>query len=391
MTETPAPSSPPPASAWLLRIPEIFSRMAPEILARLGATPVRTLGTEYYLARLEDPGALRSNPAGMFVRWNLPVHHGWPCRPRETEGFIEKAAQALAAKFGPFRPQTVLTGRLDSSLPRSPYKALASNLRGRLLQVFPLPPSPPDAEGQNPRRETLFCLTGREGLFCGLSTPRDANGYYPGGSKYIVASGSAVSRAGAKIAEALHYLSLHRAVPLKGCHWLELGASPGGMTAELLAAGCRVTAVDRAPLDRSLDRARGLEFIVGDAGEFEPPPGAAYDAILSDLNGSAVESMRKVARQSRLLKPGGLVVFTMKTAGAESVVEMLDLRRAVALIAESAGLVPVAATHLTVNRREFTLFFSKGAGAAKGTDRPRQTREAPFRSGGDKGGRKGRD
>ena len=87
---------------------------------------------------------------------------------------------------------------------------------------------------RKPRNRTpnLFCLVGKEGLFCGLQSPAASNGFYPGGTKFIRQNTpDTISRAGAKIAEALHYLQLKKTPPPAGSQWLELGASPGGMTA----------------------------------------------------------------------------------------------------------------------------------------------------------------
>jgi 23S rRNA (cytidine2498-2'-O)-methyltransferase len=146
-------------------------------------------------------------------------------------------------------------GRLDPSSGRSYYKSLATNLRGRTKPLFDAKGDlSKEVEEQDPDRMSLYCLVGKEGLFCGISSPRDANGFYPGGTKFISQKAPhTISRAGAKIAEALHILKLHRPLPKKGSHWLELGACPGGMTAELLERNYLVTAIDRAPLDRRLD------------------------------------------------------------------------------------------------------------------------------------------
>jgi 23S rRNA C2498 (ribose-2'-O)-methylase RlmM len=191
-----------------------------------------------------------------------------------------------------------------------------------------------------------------------MQSPRNANGFYPGGTKYISQhTPNTISRAGAKVAEALHYLLMYLPELPAESHWLELGASPGGMTSELLARDYRVTAVDRAPLDKRLDRHRGLTFLCADAATFLPPPGTRYDALLSDLNGDARESMRLVIRAAKHLNPGGLVIFTLKTPGAETVSETITLFESVVDTAAAAGLTLLARTHLTYNRQEFTLFF----------------------------------
>ncbi|MFD0892487.1 hypothetical protein KBB96_13760 [Luteolibacter ambystomatis] len=349
----------PPVSGWLIRVSEVFGELVEEVIQRTGATASTPLGSEYHLLKGTDFQAIRASDAAQFIRWNLPVHHSWPCNPQKTEGFIEKAAQAMFRKFGHLPLQAILVGQLDPSSPNKYYKTLASNLRGRTLQLFPNV-GKIEVEEQDPAALTLFCLVGPEGLFCGVQSLRDSNGFHPGGTRYISQNApGTISRAGAKIAEALHYLRLHRPLPMTGSHWLELGASPGGMTSELLKRGYRVTAVDRAPLDARLDKTSGLTFLRADVATFQPPQGENYDAFLSDLNGSALESIGYIIRLSSHLRKGGLVVFTLKTSDASSVEAASELHQAVTTRAKAVGLSLFATTHLTYNRQEFTLFLEK--------------------------------
>ncbi|MES2922602.1 MAG: SAM-dependent methyltransferase [Verrucomicrobiota bacterium] len=328
-------------------------------MSALGGEISKKLGSEYYLVQTRNPDAIQQSDAAGYVRWNLPVDHAWPCNPEKMEGFVEKAAQALFRKFGGRHPQAIFIGQLDPSATNRYFKALASNLRGRTLQLFsPEIAAFKDVEAQDVSRPTLYCLVGKEGLFCGMQSPRNSNGFYPGGTKYVSQSSpDTISRAGAKIAEALHYLLLHRPLPRKGSRWLELGASPGGMTSELLNRGYKVTAIDRAPLDKRLDQQPGLHFAMLDVAGFKPNAGMLYDAILCDMNGDARESIRQVSRLSKNLNAGGLVIFTLKTPGVTTFDEMNELYRFAVAIAAEAGLVLFAKTHLTYNRHELTLFF----------------------------------
>ncbi|GAA5125131.1 hypothetical protein JIN84_13655 [Luteolibacter yonseiensis] len=355
-----APTSSP--AGWLVRISEVFADHADDIVEGLDGKLSKKLGTEYYLIQLPDPEAVTRSQSAALVRWNLPVEHAWPCNPEKMEGFVEKAAQAMFRKFAHRNPQAVFIGQLDPSATNRYYKTLASNLRGRALQLFPPAVAAfKEVEAQDSRRQTLFCLIGKEGLFCGMRSPKDANGFYPGGTKYISQnSPDTISRAGAKIAEALHYLLMHRAAPAKGSHWLELGACPGGMTSELLGRGYEVTAIDRAPLDKRLDKVKGLRFALMDVAAFRPDARMRYDAILSDMNGDALEAIRQVARLSANLNPGGIVIFTLKTPGVTGLAEMNELYSGAVAIARSSGLELFARTHLTYNRHELTLFFEPG-------------------------------
>jgi formate-dependent phosphoribosylglycinamide formyltransferase (GAR transformylase) len=54
-----------------------------------------------------------------------------------------------------------------------------------------------------------------------------------------------------------------------------------------------------------------------------------------------------------------LVVFTLKTTGAETIPEIDALEKDILAQAEKAGLSLIARTHLTYNRQEFTVFFEK--------------------------------
>lgn len=349
----------PPVRPWLIRISETFDEFSQEIVHALGGVITKKLGHEYYLIQVSDLGAMRRSAGAKYLRWNLPVDHAWPCNPEKMVGFVEKAAQAMARKFKSQGPQAIFIGQLDPSVTHRYYKTLASNLRGRTLQLFPSESAGfSEVEAQAGSVPTLFGLIGKEGLFCGLQSPRESNGFYPGGTKYIAQNQpDTVSRAGAKIAEALHHLLLHRKPLKKGSHWLELGASPGGMTSELLARDYKVTALDRAPLDPRLAQHPNLTFALLGVGAFKPSAVMRYDAILSDMNGEPLEAVRQVARLSANLKPGGLVIFTLKTAGISAFDEINHLHETALALFIEAGLRWITTTHLTYNRAEFTLFL----------------------------------
>ncbi len=343
-----------PPATWLLRIAPVFAEWGPEIIEALGCETVRPMAKEYTLVRVPGPDAMRGCEAWKYVGWNLRVDHAWPCNPAKMEGFIEKAARGLAARFGSEKPQRIAVGALDAGNPY--FKQLASNLRGRALQLFPEYPPAEDADGP-----VLFCMVGKEGLFCGLQSAIASNGVYPGGTKYIATGGpDSISRAGAKIAGALHYLEMHQTPLPEGSRWLELGASPGGMTAELLRCHFRVTAIDRAPLDGRLANDPALIFLQAGVAEYTPSPNTRFEAILCDMNGDALASLRQVVRLSRFLTDPGLVVFTLKTPGAASLDEMDELYRQAVRLAADQGLRLIAGTHLPYNRQEFTLFFRSG-------------------------------
>jgi 23S rRNA (cytidine2498-2'-O)-methyltransferase len=104
-----------PPAKWLIRISEVFSGFENEILQNLGADLHKRTGRDYLLVGIRVPSMIHHSEAAKYIRWNLPVHHSWPCSPQSMPGFVEKAAQALFQKFGDCFPQTLVAGPLDSS------------------------------------------------------------------------------------------------------------------------------------------------------------------------------------------------------------------------------------------------------------------------------------
>lgn len=356
MDKLPSPHFP---RTWLIRLSPVFREVEAGLLRMLGLCLVKRLGRDLMLVKDGMPAGM-SGSAAAFLGWRMPVDHSWPCVPSETPGFVEKAAQALCCKFGQRSIQTVVAGALDPSASNRYDQRLASNLRGRVLQLFSQG-LVRDAEAQDPGADTLFVLVGKEGLFCGVASPRSCGGFHAGGIKFIRQDQPGrISRAGAKIAAALHQLRLDRAVPGTSSHWLELGASPGGMTAELLKKGYQVTAVDRAPLDPRLAAAEGLQFVADDAASFRPPPGARYEAILSDMNGDPSDAMARVLGFAGFLSEEGVVIFTLKLPETRDLRAMLGALDAAVSLAANAGLQVFRATHLAYNRHELTLFLDRG-------------------------------
>jgi 16S rRNA (cytosine967-C5)-methyltransferase len=157
---------------------------------------------------------------------------------------------------------------------------------------------------------------------------------------------------------------------VKGLHVIDLGAAPGGKTAQLAAAGARVTAVDRSA--RRLNRLRQnmarlelpAEVVAADAAAWRP--GTPADAVLLDAPCTSTGTARRhpdvlhlktpadiaamTAVQDRLLdnawpmlKPGGFLVYCTCSLQPEE-----GAARVARLLASGAPLerVPIEAIEL---------------------------------------------
>jgi SAM-dependent methyltransferase len=94
---------------------------------------------------------------------------------------------------------------------------------------------------------------------------------------------------------------------------LDVGCGTGHLAGELLAAGHRVTALDRLPEALGAARNRGLGLLRADAGRL-PLRGGAFDAVtLLDVL-EHVDDAATLAELRRVVRPGGLLVLTVPAA-----------------------------------------------------------------------------
>jgi len=363
-SEKSAPIEAPVTSAlWLVRLGPVFAPWGADIWDSLAVTRVQDVAPEYFLLTFSTPVSLAAHPESALLRWMLPVQHQWPTPITRTEQFVEKAAQALAAKFAELNPQNAFGTAARQDVP---LKRLASNLRGRLLQVLAKPdaaPYPLEPESQDPHKPTLFFFLHAKGLLAGVTSPADVKSLQAGGTRYVnQQSEDAVSRAGAKLVEGLWSLrlcALEKNTIKAGAHWLELGASPGGMTQELLSRGLRVTAVDRATLAPKILTNKSLTFHQGDVATFKPVRGPTYEAMLCDMNGDWELAFTQLARLAPSLVPGAPLLFTLKFGGIDSLAMLQDSLMKLHERAAAAALKVRFVTHSTYNRLELSVVLQK--------------------------------
>ena len=166
--------------------------------------------------------------------------------------------------------------------------------------------------------------------------------------------------------------------PVAGKRVLEIGAAPGGKTAQLAAAGARVTAVDRAAprivrLRENLARLRlDAEIVEADALDWHPP--APADMVLLDAPCTATGTIRRhpdvprrrhpadvarladqqrrlLARTATMVAPGGLLVYANCSLEPEECERQVE-----AFLAETPGMarLPIGAEELPGLREAVT-------------------------------------
>ena len=102
---------------------------------------------------------------------------------------------------------------------------------------------------------------------------------------------------------------------------------------------------------------RTIPQIHADVATFTPPPGTPYDALLCDMNGDPRSALRQVIRMTKFMRPGGLIIFTLKTPGTETLPAIQEIIRLTLHDAAASRFRLISLTHLTYNRQEFTCFF----------------------------------
>lgn len=208
--------------------------------------------------------------------------------------------------------------------------------------------------------------------------------------------------------------------PIAGKTVLDLCAAPGGKTAQLAAAGAKVTALDVAPrrlalLKENLDRL-GLAAETVAADVLDWSPGCLFDAILLDAPCSSTGTIRRhpdvpyarteedvsalariqramLERAGRWLKPDGELIYSTCSLEPEEGVEPIaaflaanaDFRRRPVAAAEIGGLTDAVTAQGDVRTLPFMAFPGAGGPGLDGFFAARLVRSGPSATGPDRG------
>ncbi|WP_239614385.1 SAM-dependent methyltransferase [Cohnella mopanensis] len=145
-------------------------------------------------------------------------------------------------------------------------------------------------------------------LYMGFSLPRDNLSDWPGGAVRFRKDESLISRAAFKLLEAEREFDL----PLnRFSNALDLGAAPGGWTSVLLDRGLRVTAVDPAEMDPSLELHPNLRHIRRNAADVSFAPGS-FDLLVCDMSWDPYHTCRIVSELAQTMSAGASGIITLK-------------------------------------------------------------------------------
>jgi 23S rRNA (cytidine2498-2'-O)-methyltransferase len=202
---------------------------------------------------------------------------------RSLEGLVRDRALCLQA----FTPDTAAGNKLSADA-----EALVGPVRERVRQARVV--DDPKVARELGGVLGQLCLCSPELLVVGWVAAREALSLAPGGRRRMRTGPQDLSRAAAKLEEALDSFGLE---PGKGETCVDLGAAPGGWTARLLDRGARVTAVDPANLAREIAQHPRLRHVRASA--FSYAPEEPVDWLFCDMAWRPLEVAQLLAKWAR--------------------------------------------------------------------------------------------
>jgi 23S rRNA (cytidine2498-2'-O)-methyltransferase len=164
------------------------------------------------------------------------------------------------------------------------------------------------------------CLAG-DLILLGLNGAASALSDWPGGHVRLAKPKGQISRSEFKLEELFRTTGLK---PPEGGLALDLGASPGGWTRILRAHGLDVVAVDPADLDPRLRNDRHIRHVRTTAGPFLDRTTDRFDIVVNDMRMDPAMSTGLMLAAAKHLKPGGLLILTLKLSPKGAVKAVRD-------------------------------------------------------------------
>jgi 23S rRNA (cytidine2498-2'-O)-methyltransferase len=255
-------------------------------------------------------GDLEPEPALKDLRRNEPIflRHLFPI---EAECEVTGDREEMAARMNAFasdvgeRLQGAKTAIQVRKEQNSPFPFSSAEGRDAIA------PTVTKLGGEVVAREADWIVSiyaSKKKLFMGCSKPRDNLSDWPGGAVRFRKDEGLISRAAFKLLEAERTFNL----PLdRFSHALDLGAAPGGWSSVLLERGLKVTAVDPAEMDKSLELHPNLRHIRRNAADVSFAPGS-FDLLVCDMSWDPHHTQRIVSELAPAISAGGSGLITLK-------------------------------------------------------------------------------
>lgn len=345
---------------WIAHVAKDFFLLWKDRLKLPHEQDIKSIGHNFYTVKFPFPPSVEILSHSIFSRYWLPIDYMWPTKLSE-KGFIEKCAQGLIKKFSQKEFQNINVFSLDRK-----QQNLASNLRGRLLQIFKeklalyssqelIHEWTKNPSSQPIHNKVLIVALSDKCIWAGICPLDICGSVFGGGRHYVSVSNTSIaSRAAAKFVEAIEFLKLNTKSIESKQNWLELGAAPGGITYELVQRKHEVWAVDKSDLSDEILKNPLVHFYKIDAREFKLK--IIFDAIFCDLNGPSRLAGQICSEKAEFLKKRGLVIYTFKI---HSISDFEDDYKYIVTLFEQQKCSLITARHLYNNKQEITLFFEK--------------------------------
>jgi 23S rRNA (cytidine2498-2'-O)-methyltransferase len=250
--------------------------------------------------------ALQNRPP-IFVRHICPAQITVSLEQKTSDlNILSTAAKSLVNNLDPSQSFSVQTRLLGDH-----YEFGRFNVNQRLAAVLEKSGAPLDVR-QPAQVLSVVCTQHR--AYLGLSPASENLSDWAGGERRFKHEAGQISRSEFKLLEAMELFDME--FPSGGLA-LDLGAAPGGWTRILRRHAMQVIAIDPADLHPSIEsdpaithqRQLAMDYLSSTKASHQ------FDVVLNDMRMDARDSARLMAQAASYMKPGCLVVMTLKLPG----------------------------------------------------------------------------
>ncbi|KIL34748.1 SAM-dependent methyltransferase [Cohnella kolymensis] len=280
----------------------------------------------------------------IFLRHIFPIDAEVPCTDssEQTADALRRYADSLGGRVK--GRKAAIQVRKAQGSPFSYSSSEARDIVAEVVRELGGEPVPREADW------IISVYASNRTIYMGCSQPKDNLSDWPGGAVRFRREEGLISRAAFKLLEAEREFNL----PLdRFTNALDLGAAPGGWTSVLLERGMKVTAVDPADMDPSLELHPRLRHLKRNAADLSFPPGS-FDLLVCDMSWDPYHTSRLVSALAPVLTAGGSGIITLKLMYRKPFQSIQELSKA---YSESFEIRKIK--QLFHNREEVTMWVKR--------------------------------